>query len=218
VHIEEPAVKLAVIGANGRTGIEVVEQALSRGHQVAAIARRPEQVHLRDARLSTSQADALDAPGLTRSLAGASAVISTLGVGSSRAATNLYSQGTANIVAAMRAHGIRSLAVVSAAPVGPRAEQPFLERRVLMPILDRVFGATYADMRRMEEQLAESDVDWVALRPPRLVDRKAAGHYRLRAGGPLAKARRLTYADLATALLDSLDRPELRGVAAYVAN
>jgi nucleoside-diphosphate-sugar epimerase len=145
-------------------------------------------------------------------------VISTLGVGTSRAPTTLYSRGTANVLAAMRTRGIRSLAVVSAAPAGPRAEQPFLERRLAMPILDRFFGATYEDMRRMEEELGESGVDWVALRPPRLVGRGATGHYRLDARKPLPKARSLTYADLAAALLDSLDRPELSGATAYVAN
>lgn len=210
--------RLAVIGANGRTGTRVVEQALSRGHHVAAVARRPERIRLRNERLTTANADALDAPALLRSLAGATAVISTLGVGTSRAPTRLYSQGIANVLAAMRDHRIRSLAVVSAAPVGPRAQQPFLERRVAMPILERLFGSTYEDMRRMEAELGESDVGWVALRPPRLVDRDATGHYRLDTAKPLPKARTMTYADLATALLDSLDRPELRGAAAYVAN
>jgi putative NADH-flavin reductase len=185
---------------------------------VTAVARRPERIRLRDERLTPASADALDAPALLRSLAGATAVISTLGVGTSRAPTRLYSHGIANVLAGMRGHGIRRLAVVSATPVGPRAEQPFLERRVAMPILDRIFGATYEDMRRMETELGESHVDWVALRPPRLVDKRATGHYRIDPARPLPKARSMTYADLATALLDSLDRPELRGVAAYVAN
>jgi putative NADH-flavin reductase len=210
--------RLAVVGANGRTGIKVVEQALGRGHHVTAVARRPEQIRLRNERLTTATADALDAPALVRGLAGATAVISTLGVGTSRAPTRLYSQGVANVLAAMRGHRIRSLAVVSAAPVGPRAEQPFLERRVAMPILDRLFGATYEDMRRMERELGESHVDWVALRPPRLVDKQAIGRYRIDPVRPLPKARTLTCSDLATALLDSLDRVELRGLAAYVAN
>src|SRR4051812_31387148 len=47
----------------------------------------------------------------------------------------------------------------------------------------------------------------VAPPSPRLVDRMPTGHYRL-AAEPLRRARSLTYADLATALLDSLDRRE----------
>src|SRR5262249_29187167 len=104
-----------------------------------------------------------------------------------------------------------------AAPVGPRDEQPFLDRRIAMPLLERFFGALYADMRQMENALAASELNWVALRPPRLVAKPAQGAYRLDTK-PLPKARTLTYADLATALLDSLARNDLIRRAAYVAN
>lgn len=210
--------RIAVAGATGRTGLEVVEQALARGHHVTALARRPEVIALRHERLVTAAVDVLDRAALVERLAGSEAVVSTLGVGTSRAPTILYSQGTANVLHAMNAHGISKLAVISAAPVAPRADQPFLERRVAMPILDRVFGATYEDMRRMEALLSSSDVDWVSLRPPRLVNKKATGHYRLGASRPLSKARSITYTDLATALLDSLDREELHRQTAFVAN
>ncbi|MGH8919657.1 MAG: NAD(P)H-binding protein [Actinomycetes bacterium] len=86
-----------------------------------------------------------------------------------------------------------------------------------MPVLDRLFGASYDDMRRMEERLQTSDAHWVALRPPRLVDKPATGRYRL-ATTPLPKARSLTFADLAAALLDALEREDLHRRAAFVAN
>ncbi len=210
--------RIAVIGAAGHTGLQVVEQALSRGHDVTALARRPDAIPLRDERLITAAADALDRAAVVDRLAGLDAVVSTLGVGTSRAPTVLYSQGIANVLNAMHVHEIRKLAVISAAPVGPRAEQPFLERRVAMPILERLFGATYEDMRRMETLLGSSDVDWISLRPPRLVNGKATGRYRLDANQPLAKARSMTYRDLATALIDSLDREDLYRQAASVAN
>src|SRR5258708_3127097 len=106
----------------------------------------------------------------------------------------------------------------AAVPAGPRAGQPFLQRRMIIPILERVFGATYADMRRMEALLRGSDLDWVCLRPPRLISKKPTGRYRLDASRPLPKASSITYADLATALLDSLSRPDLYRRAAYVAS
>jgi putative NADH-flavin reductase len=166
----------------------------------------------------SAAADVLDRAGLAELLAGADAVVSTLGIGASKEPTVVYSEGIANVLHAMDAHGIRKLAVISAAPAGPRAEQPFVQRRMIMPILERVFGATYDDMRRMEALLRGNDLDWICLRPPRLVSKKATGRYRLDASRPLPKARSITCADLATALLDSLDRPDLYRRAAYVAN
>jgi putative NADH-flavin reductase len=163
-------------------------------------------------------AEPVPASSASRGLAGADAVVSTLGIGASRQPTVVYSEGIANVLHAMDAHGIRKLAVISAVPAGPRAEQPFRQRRLIIPILERVFGATYDDMRRMEALLRGSDLDWVCLRPPRLVSKKPTGGYRLDASRPLPKASSITYADLATALLDALTRPDLYRRAAYVAN
>jgi putative NADH-flavin reductase len=210
--------KIAVVGATGRTGLQVAEQALARGHDVIALARHPDALPERGPGMASAATDVLDLAVLAEALAGADAVVSTLGIGASRQPTVVYSDGTANILKAMDAHGIRQLAVLSAVPAGPRAEQPFLQRRMIIPILERVFGATYADMRRMEALLRGSDLDWVCLRPPRLVSKKATGRYRLDATRPLPKARSITCADLATALLDSLTRPNLYRRAAYVAN
>ena len=70
----------------------------------------------------------------------------------------------------------------------------------------------------METLLRGSGADWVCLRPPRLVSKKAAGAYRMDASRPLPKARSITYADLATALVDSLTRPDLYRRIAYVAS
>ncbi|WP_073386350.1 NAD(P)H-binding protein [Jatrophihabitans endophyticus] len=89
-----------------------------------------------------------------------------------------------------------------------------------MPVLDRFFGASYADMARMETVLVHSPapVQWVSLRPPRLLDRPGRNSYRIQVDQPLPRARSITYADLATALLDARDRPDLFRHVAYVAN
>jgi putative NADH-flavin reductase len=45
--------KLFVIGATGRTGLEIVQQALARGHHVAAFVRSPESSIRRHAFVKT---------------------------------------------------------------------------------------------------------------------------------------------------------------------
>ena len=209
--------KIAVVGATGRTGQQVVEQALARGDDVIAVARHPEALPQRGPGAAVAAADVLDRAALAGALAGVGAVVSALGIGASRQPTAVYSEGTANILHAMGAHGITKLAVISAVPAGPRAELPFLQRRVAIPVLERFFGTTYDDMHRMETLLRGSDLDWVCLRPGRLVNKKAAGRYRLDASRPLPKAGSISHADLATALLDCLARPDLYRRTAYVA-
>ncbi len=209
--------RIAVMGASGRTGAHVVKQGLERGHKVRAIARNVEAISNGEPNLTPISADVLDAERLREALGGCQAVISTLGVGTSRAPTELYSRGLANTLQALRPNSAARLALVSAAPVGPRGEQAVVERWILMPVLDRIFGATYHDMRRMETILYDSSADWVVLRPPRLVHKEATGAYRLDSR-PLPKARAITYPDLAKALLDVIENPQHRKQALYVAN
>jgi putative NADH-flavin reductase len=214
----EDAMKIVVIGANGRTGRIVVKDALAGGHEVVAVARANEVSEPDDEHLTKVRADVHDADALKRALRGADAVISAVGVGSSRAPTDVYSTGVRNTLAAMESNGVAQLAVISALPAGPWADQPMLQRRIVLPLLQRFFGASYDDMRRMEEVLeATTEVDWIALRPPRLVDKPPKGTYRIDTR-PLPKGQAITYGDLATALLDSLARKDLYRHAAYVAN
>ncbi len=208
---------IAVIGATGRTGSLVVEQGLARGDHITALARNPDAISVRHPHLATVQADVLDRESVGSALRDSDAVVSALGIGSSREPTVVYSEGIANVLAAMNASSIRRIVAISAAPVGPRVEQAFLERRVAMPILDHFFGATYDDMRRMETHLRDSDAEWISLRPPRLIDKPATGGYRLGVA-PLPKARSLTHGDLAAALLDVLERTDLYEKAVFVAN
>ena len=209
--------KIAVIGANGHTGRIVVKDALARGHQVVAVARTDQVSKPDDHNLTNARADVRDAGALMQALVGTDAVISALGVGASRAGTDVYSTGVSNTLAAMKSKGATKLAVISAVPAGPSAELPILQRRIAVPLLQRIFGF-YDDMRRMEAILGEAtEVDWISLRPPRLVNRRPTGTYRIDTH-PLPKGRAITYGDLATALLDSLERQDLYRHAAYVAN
>ena len=176
--------KIVVVGAGGRTGRIVVKDALARGHQVVAVTRADGAWEPDDDNLVKARADVRDADALKRALVGADAVISALGVGTSRAATDVYSIGVRNTLRAMQSNGAAKLAVISAVPAGPSAELPILQRRIAVPLLRRIFGF-YDDMRRMEAILGEAtEVDWISRRPPRLVNRRPRGTYRIHAPAP----------------------------------
>ena len=210
--------KIAVIGAAGRTGRQVVGQALDRGHEVVAVARSPEKLNLTGNRVTVAAADVHDADALARAVIGADAIVTTFGPAAGRQPTDVYSAGITNVLAALNGGAIPRLAVISASPVGPRAEQPAALRLLVLPILDRFFGGVYADLRRMEAVLARhGELVWTCLRPPRLLDRPATGTYRL-GRTPPPRARSLTYPDLATALLDCVDGAEQRSGMLYVTN
>jgi uncharacterized protein YbjT (DUF2867 family) len=63
--------KIAVLGASGKTGRQLIEQALEGGHEVIAIARTPEKIAFDDTRVVKRRGDAYDEPSVVAALEGA---------------------------------------------------------------------------------------------------------------------------------------------------
>jgi uncharacterized protein len=73
--------RIAVLGASGGTGRQLVAQALERGHQVDALVRDPASAALpADARLAIHRADVHDAASIAAAITPESVVVSGLGV------------------------------------------------------------------------------------------------------------------------------------------
>ncbi|ADB30591.1 NAD-dependent epimerase/dehydratase [Kribbella flavida DSM 17836] len=198
--------RIAVFGANGSTGRLLTEQALAAGHHVAAITRQPDAFPLRHERLHVIGADVLDPPAVDAAVAGQDAVLSTLGVPAGKEPISTYSRGVANIVTAMKLHRVRRLAVVSSSGVDPHpySDGGFLFNRVMLPYVTRVLGKTlYDDMRRMEDLVRASDLDWTIVRPSGLYHLPSVTGYTLVEGH--ADGRFTARADLAACLLGLLD-------------
>jgi putative NADH-flavin reductase len=203
--------KLTVFGPTGATGEQIVRQALTSGHEVMAVARRPEAVPLTDPRLRVVYGDVLNPASLHDGIVGADAVLSALGSRQMSRPTKVYSAGTAAVLAAKRDAGVRRFVGVTAVPVGPEDQKSVLERYLVHPLLHRFFGGGYDDMRRMEELLAESDLDWTVFRPPQLTNGPPTGRYRAAIDAPLPRAWRVSRADLAAAMLAAANDPALIG-------
>src|SRR5260370_15827311 len=105
---------LVVLGATGRTGRLVVEQALPAGHTVPALVRSPEKLTIRNSSLRVVAGSATDAADVARALAGADAVVSTLGGGGSVIADSIGA-----IVEAARKTGVGRVVVLSSFFVEP---------------------------------------------------------------------------------------------------
>ncbi|MTE16872.1 NAD(P)-dependent oxidoreductase [Nocardia aurantiaca] len=198
--------RIIVFGANGPTGRLLTAQALDAGHHVAAVTRQPDSFPLRHDRLEVIAADVLDPGAVDAAVAGSDAVLSTLGAPPSKEPITTYSQGAANIVAAMQRHGVRRLAVVSSAGVDPQpySDGGFFFNRVMIPFVTGVAGKSiYDDMRRMEEFLRASDVDWTVVRPSGLYHLPAVTDYTIVEG--FADGRFTSRTDLAASLLSLAD-------------
>ncbi len=197
--------RIVVFGANGVTGRLLTQQALDAAHHVVAVTRRPADFPVKPERLTVVGADVYDAPAVARAVAvvGADVVLSTLGVPFTRKPITAYSDGGRNIAAAMSQHGVKRLVMVSSSATEPHhhADGGFLLNRVLQPMITATIGkTTYADMRRMEELVRASDLEWTIVRPSGLFDAPAVSGYELHEDH--APGIFTSRADLAASLLE----------------
>jgi uncharacterized protein YbjT (DUF2867 family) len=71
--------RITVLGASGKTGQEVVRQALTAGHEVTALVRDPVRLPISDPKLRLIVGDARDKETIRQTLVGSDGVISCLG-------------------------------------------------------------------------------------------------------------------------------------------
>jgi putative NADH-flavin reductase len=167
--------KIAVFGATGGTGRELVGQALERGHHVTAQARSPEKLAgLGHANLDVVRGDVLDQTDVERAVTGQEAVLCAIGSGAER--TTLREDGTRHIVEAMGATGVRRLICLSSLGVGDsRANLGFFTRYLVVGVFLR---HAFADHEGQEAVIRNSVLDWTIVRPPHLKEGPQTGEYR----------------------------------------
>lgn len=170
--------KLVLFGATGATGQHIVEQSLEAGHQVTAVARRPEAITLRHERLTVIYGDVLEKDTLNQVISQQDVVISTIGVTVNKP-TTLYSTGITNIIEGMYGATVNRLICISAAGLEVGSGVPLWQRIVIPLMLHRLFRHVYADMARMEAVVRSSTLDWTIIRAPRLTNGPRRGKYRI---------------------------------------
>jgi putative NADH-flavin reductase len=190
--------KLLVVGASGRTGRLVVEQALGHGHEVTAFVRDPGRLAMSHERLRVVVGDATTPATIAPALEGQEAVVSVLGASHGSLPTVL-ADGAANLVRAMTARGIMRLVIVSAAGVGGHARE--------LPLLMRAFSvlpamrAIRAAQEAMEGEVMLSSLEWTIVRAASLTNRERTGHYRVVEGPIVPGGTRIARGDLAALAL-----------------
>ncbi len=137
--------KCVVLGSTGGIGRQVVVQALAAGHDVTAVARRPEAITFQHERLTVLRGDAMQPETLAQAVTGQDVVFSALGV-SNRQPTTLYSAGVANIMQAMKAASVRRIMCISASGLDPGV---WWQRWFAGPMLWLILKEMYTDLVRM---------------------------------------------------------------------
>ncbi|MEO6771547.1 MAG: NAD(P)H-binding protein [Kofleriaceae bacterium] len=187
--------KLVVFGATGGTGRCILEVALAAGHDVLALARKPEAIPLRD-HLAIQPGDVLDAGDVASAVQGADAVLSAFGPANNRQPGTLMSRGAANIVAGCTEHGVHRLVFESGLMCSDGAELGWASR-LAVKLFGGLYHALRDDKRLAEQVIMASALDYVIVRPPVLSHDPARGDYQHGAGIAVRAAAKLPHGDVA---------------------
>ncbi|MBM6443689.1 NAD(P)-dependent oxidoreductase [Pseudomonas mohnii] len=192
--------KIAIIGATGRAGSQLLEEALRRGHSVTAIARDTSKIGQR-AGVVSQNVDALDSAALQAAVAGHDLVIS---------AAHFATLPASAVIGPVKKAGVNRLLVVGGAG------------SLLLPDGTRVidsqgFPAEYkaeagAGAEFLESLRQEQDLDWTFLSPSaEFVEGQRTGKFRIGKDDLLVSSEGrswITFADFAIAMLDEVEAPK----------
>ena len=195
--------RIAVIGATGRTGRPLVEELLRRGHTLTVLVRDPAKLEGDLAeRVVVVTGDSRTRSDLDRLIAGTEAVVSALGPTAKEA--DLHSETARALVEAMGAAGVRRFVGVSGAGIDVPGDQKSTSAKIISKAIQMLGGKVVADKPAEYAVLAASDLDWTLVRPPRLIDGEATGRVEHHAHRSTASTK-ITRADLAGFLADVVE-------------
>jgi putative NADH-flavin reductase len=215
---DEPSgIKVVIIGATARTANYMIPQALWRGHEVVAVARRPQRVrHKPHPRLTIVKADVYDQASIEAALSGDEVVISVYGPRVDPTVevpeTDLMSLGTTNIINAMKAKGNRRLFVTTSTAMQEVVKRGY---KADTPKPEGISGESglwfynlrgpYNDMLKMEGIVKESGLDFIIFRPAQLMEEPPRGNLLLTVNTETPNRRIIMYPDFAAIILDQVE-------------
>ncbi|GHD09948.1 NAD(P)-dependent oxidoreductase [Tianweitania populi] len=204
--------KIALIGATGFVGKEVLTEAVSRGHTVTALVRNPEKVEAIEG-VTAAKVDASDAAALAQALAGHDLVISAFNGGwGDPDIYNKHLNGSRAIAAGSEQAGIPLITVGGAGSLYAPDGSQFVDGPDFPA--DYKAGATAA-RDSLSELKAGSWGNWTFVSPPFHIEPGTRrGIYRTNLDSPVtddAGASTISAPDLAVAILDEAEMPKHRG-------
>lgn len=166
--------KIAIFGATGGTGKELIKQALEKGYEITALVRDPQKLSFNDKRVNIIKGDVLDKDDVLKTIQGNDAVLVALGVKPPSKA-RVVGPGTKNIIESMETHNIKRLIVESAMFM----DDTVRKNSFLISLLTKTFmKGIYADKLVQEATVRESGLEWVIVRPVGLANGHKTETYR----------------------------------------
>lgn len=168
--------KLLIIGGTGKTGQELIKQALEQGHDVTALVRNPQKVKTIHQNLNIIKGNVLSFDNTEKVVAGQDAVLSALGHKRFFIPTTILSDGTKNIIKAMEMHNVKRFICVTSLGINDsRFKLGLYYTLFVIPVITFFY---FMDKAKQEKLIMKSNLDWTIVRPGQLINGKKRGVYK----------------------------------------
>jgi putative NADH-flavin reductase len=202
-------VNIAVFGATGNIGERIVEEALSRGHQVTAIARDTSGIDPHPPDLVTAQGNVLNPDDVARTIAGHDAVVSAVGPRSDDDPRMLV-EAAHSLLKGMDRVGVKRLVVVGGG--GSLEVSPGVMLMDTPGFPEAWKPAAQATRAALHVYRQNADLDWTYVSPPNIIQPgERTGNFRTGGNQLLTDAEgnsTISMEDFAVAILNELEHPQ----------
>jgi putative NADH-flavin reductase len=202
--------RIAIIGASGKIGAFIRDEALARGHQVTAIVRHPEKITVQNPHLTVVKADILK-DKVDELVKGHDAVISAYNPGWSN--PDIYNEqikGYKAIISGVKKSGTKRLLVVGGA--GTLEVAPGVQLLDTANFPENIKGGVLATRETLYMLRKEKELEWTFLSPPSSIAAgERTGHYRVGKDKLLKNKEgesKISTQDYAIAMLNELEHPQ----------
>ncbi|CAH0400647.1 unnamed protein product [Chilo suppressalis] len=184
---------VVIFGSTGMTGLCALEAAVKKGLSVRAFVRDPAKVpeSLRD-KVEVIEGNVLEPDSVAEAVEGVDGVVVALGTRNNLDPTSDMSEGTKNIIDAMRANNVKKISVCLSAFL-------FYDDDKVPPR----FAALNEDHKRMYQVLKDSSLDYVAVFPPHIAE-EPSREIVVQVNPKTSPGRSISKWDLGSFLVDSL--------------
>lgn len=196
--------KLAIFGATGRVGSELVKRALNDGHEVRALVRRADLD--RHSNLQVIVGEARDERDIKRTIEGTDAVFSALGTDQS----TTLSEAMPLLVDSMKGNGIRRLITIGTAGILNSRQTPGV-LRYQGGDSNRKLTFAAEEHEKVYRLLEKTDLDWTIVCPTYLPDGEAQGGLRFEKDFLPEGGKQVTVGDTAEFTYSQLENKEFIG-------
>ena len=170
--------KILILGATGRTGRLIVEDALKQGYDLNVLVRDKNKISFSSKSIKVYQGTPTRRADLAAAMQGCEVIISALGIARASdapwskliTAENFITESMKNVIAEADQQNLKRIITISAWGVGEsKKEIPFWLRWLINYTNLR---PVYAEHESEEKLLANSNLNWTAVRPVALNDSK----------------------------------------------